>query len=781
MDQSKKLRDLLGRRIVFLDGASGTELMKRGMPPGIPTELWAMENTETLMDIHSDYARAGADVILTCTFGGTGSKLGDPELVEPVNHRLAECAFRASGGTAIVAASMGPTGQLLHPSGTMSWLDAYSEFGRQARALTSAGIDIFFLETFSDPRELKAAVLAVRDACPDGFISAQMTFDHGGLTLSGTSPTALVALLDQLPADAAGANCGDGPEELLPVIQEMLRFSSRWVSVEPNAGMPVNGGWDMTPARFAGWMEDFAWSGVSILGGCCGTGPEHVREYVSLIGNRPAAAREIEHIRLITSVDRIARLGHGLLTVGESINPTGRKNLQGSISAGDSLAVVSLARAQGRADVIDVNLGLEKLLPDRFVDEVFSRLSIGPPVSVDLSDPDNIERAFRQMGGICILNSLTSSEKHIEERIGTLQRHGGYAVLLPLDERGLGETPQERLRILEKGISILKEHGFPEDRILADPIVRPVGTGADPGLVLETLDLFRKRGLLTMAGISNISHGMPDRSSLNWTLLASMGTRGLDLAIVDVLDPATVSTHRGIRILTGSLEQVEMKLPELDPQSVSPDFLQILQKSIIIGDRRQTEASTRELLESGRSAEEIIRDGLAPAMERVGDLYSRKKLFLPHLIAAAEASRVLTKLLAPHLESEGGPRSRGRIVLASVRGDVHDIGKNLVALFLRNSGFSVTDLGRDVRAETIVSRAEEEKADIIALSALMSTTAPEMEKVISMARQTGSRARILVGGAVLTMEYAESIGADGYAGDAHGAVGEAVRLMEEKG
>ncbi len=778
MDQSDKLRSVLESRVVFLDGASGTELMKRGMPPGVSTEMWALENMDVLFEIHGDYVRAGADVILTCTFGGTAPKLGTPDMVESVNSRLARCALRAAGGEALVGGSIGPTGRLLYPSGGMTWMETYGFFSSQASALAGAGIDIFFLETFSDPRELKAAVLAVRDACPDGFISAQMSFGAGGLTLSGTSPAALAALMDQLPVDAAGANCGEGPEELLPVIQEMLRFSHRWVSVEPNAGLPVDGSWDMSPERFAGWLEDFAWSGAAILGGCCGTGPEHVREYVSLLGSRPAGKSDRENVHLLTSVDRVVRLGSGLHTVGESINPTGRAGLQRSIEEGDTLALVSLARAQGRADVIDVNLGLEKLIPEDLVRQLFSRLSIGPPLSVDLSEPENIRTAFRQMGGIGILNSLTAQENHIGRRIDTLLRHGGYAVLLPLDDNGPGNTPEERLAILERGIAILEEHGFPRWRILADPLVKPVGTGAGAGTVLDTLELFRRGGLYTIAGISNVSHGMPDRSSLNSALLASMGIRGLDLAIIDVLDRNMAATHRSVRILTGSVEEVELKLPELDPQSASPDFMGILRKSIIVGDRRQTEASGRELLESGVRAVDILSRGLGPAMERVGDLYSRRKLFLPHLIASAEASEVLTRLLAPHLEREGESAERGRVVLASVKGDVHDIGKNLVGLFLRNAGFAVTDLGRDVPAVDILDRAEEEGADIIALSALMSTTAPEMERIITMAEERGIDARIMVGGAVLTGEYAESIGADGYARDAWGAAVEAVRLME---
>lgn len=777
MDQAERLRALLGERVVFLDGASGTELMKRGMPAGAITELWAAENADAVLGMHGDYRDAGADVLLTCTFGGTGIKLGDPGLVTRVNGRLAECALRAAGGRTLAGASMGPTGSLLQPSGSLTWNEAYRQFAAQAEALVSAGIDIFFLETFSDPRELKAAVLAVRDACPEGFISAQMTFEASGMTLAGTSPSALAVLMDQLPVDAAGANCGEGPEELLPVVQEMLRFSGRRVSVEPNAGLPSEGRWELGPERFAAWLEDFAWSGASILGGCCGTGPEHVREYVALVGVRPAPDPGPERLPLLTSVDRTVRIGEGLLIAGESINPTGRRNLQDSIAVGDSLSLVSLARAQGRADLIDVNLGLERMIPEGLVEDVFSRLSIGPPLSVDLSDPELIERAFRQMGGIGILNSLTCDERHIAARIGTLLRHGGYAVLLPMDGRHLGETAGERLAIIERGLDILEGFGFPSERVIADPVVRPVGTGADASVTMDSLALYRRRGLFTIAGISNVSHGMPGRSGLNAALLSAMGTMGLDIAIADVLDPAVLEARRGVRLLTGAVEKVEMKAPELDPQSSEPDFMGILRKSIVLGDCRQTEASARELLETGTDAREILSRGLAPAMDQVGDLYSRRKLFLPHLIASAEASRILTGLLEPHLGPGEGTGGSGRVLLASVKGDIHDIGKNLVGMFLGNAGFSVTDLGRDVACEDIVRRAEEEGADIVALSALMSTTAPEMEKVIGLLKERGSKARVLVGGAVVTGEFAASIGAHGYAGDAVEAVSEARRLM----
>lgn len=777
MTQAQKLLDLLQNRIVFLDGGMGTELLRRGMPSGVATAEWAASNTEILRAVHSEFAEAGADIVLTCTFGGTRANLKTAHSVRDINLRLAEAALDAVGDRALVAASIGPTGRLIHPSGTMTWREAYHLFCIQAEALAEAGVDIFFLETFSDPRELKAAVLAVRDNVPDAFISAQMTFSDGSLSLSGTSPTALVVLANQLPVDAVGANCGTGPAELLPIIQEMVRFSSRRVTVEPNAGLPVDGVYEMAPERFAGWLEDFARSGAAIIGGCCGTSPAYVREYVSLLEGRSVVESHREPLQLLSSVDRIVTIGDRMLTVGESINPTGKKNLQNSLSKGDFFSIISLARAQGRADLIDVNLGLEKSLPDGFVHEVFSRLSIGLPISVDLSDPGNIETAFSEMGGIGILNSLIATKQYIGERVNTLLRHGGYTVLLPIDENGPGNTAEERLVKLEKGIAILASHGFPESRIIADPMVKPLGTGADSGLILDTLRLFRQRGLLTIAGISNISYGLPERSSLNAALLASLGSSGLDMAIVDVLDSKVLEMHRNTQILLGNIEPVERRLPELDPQGISPDYMGILVKSIIIGDRRQTEATGRELLESGRTAREILEEGLSPAMLKVGDLYNRRKLFLPHLIASAGASEVLTKLLKPYLEKEKVSSYKGRIILASVRGDIHDIGKNLVALFLRNAGFQVLDLGKDVHADEIVSKALEANADIIALSALMSTTAPEMEKVISLAKSSGLSARVMVGGAVLTENYADSIGADGYASNAYGAVQTASDLM----
>lgn len=778
MSQSNKLRMLLRQRVVFLDGGMGTELLRGGMPSGITTEEWAFANPSILESIHENYIAAGADIILTCTFGGTTPKLGSVSNVERYNSFLADTALRISSDRTLVGASIGPTGELIHPSGSLSWQDTYRIFKEQIEVLSGVGIDIFFLETFSDPRELKAAVLAVRDTNPDAFISAQMTFSKSGVSLAGTSPTALALLSEHLAVDCCGANCSSGPEELYPIAQQMIKSCAKPVVIEPNAGIPLNGKYPMNPQKFAKWMDNFAEAGVSIIGGCCGTGPEHVKRYRESIGNKSCVKANPDIIRALTSIDRIKPIGARMLTVGESINPTGKRHLQKIISTADFMGIVSLAKAQMRADVIDINFGLEKTIPVGFIREVFSRLSIGCPLSVDLSSKELIRAAFEESGGLNLLNSLTCRRKYIESRIDILLRHGGYTVLLPIDESGIGETPADRLNIIRKGVSILNEMGFPKHRIIADPIVKPIGTGAEVSVVIETLKLLRAENLLTIAGISNVSHGLPERSGLNAALLTSLANEGLDLAIFDVMDTDLVTSYRSTQVLLGNIDPVELPSPELKTYGPSPDFFKILQKNIVLGNHRGTDSATRELLESGVSPQKILTSGLSPAMQKVGELYSAKKLFLPHLIASAQAASAVTSTIEPLLKSKSGVLAKkGTVVIASVRGDIHDIGKNLVVLFLKNAGYDVIDLGKDVHAETIVDKAVDVSADVIALSALMSTTAAEMESVIALLRESGSKSKILVGGAVITPEYADAIGADAYAEDAYSAVLEVDRLI----
>ncbi|MBD3368739.1 hypothetical protein GF402_00060 [Candidatus Fermentibacteria bacterium] len=780
MGRAEDLRSLLRQRVAFLDGATGTYLMVAGMPAGACLELWAADHQDVLRRMHREYAEAGADVCLTCTFGGTAAKLPEGEDVARVNGVLAQAAMHEVGDRMIVAGSVGPTGEVMYPSGRLRWEEAYGLFKAQMKALAGEGVEVFFLETFSDPRELKAAALAARDVCPNGFVSAQMSFGEGDRTLAGTPPAALVVLADQLPVDAVGANCSVGPERMLPVAQEMARFSSKPVVVEPNAGLPDrDGGYSMTPEEFAGWAEDMAWAGVSLIGGCCGTGPEHVSRYVELVGRRPAQEVEKEGIRAVTSLDTVVPMGRGLLSIGEKLNPTGRKPLRKAIRSEDVDWIVSFARSQESADLLDVNLGLEKMVPEGLVSELIPKLASGPPLSVDLSSPELLRQAFRRLGGVGVLNSLTAMEKDIASKVEILLRHGGYAVLLPIDEKGLGETPEERLSKIERGLEILREKGFPEDRVVADPIVQSMAAGNDPEVTLATLRLLRKRGLLTVAGVSNVSHGLPGRHRLNASFLSMLAAEGLDLAIVDVTERSVGDALVGSQVLLGRLDPAEYAataLPEEDEEEVKPSAEEELRRAILSGDRHAVgEISGKLLREKGMVPSRLIEACLAPAMQRVGDLYARRKLFLPHLVASAEAAEALMEKIRPLLgESEA---VKGTVVLASVKGDIHDIGKNLVALFLRNAGFRVVDLGRDVPSEEIVETASAENADLVALSALMSTTAPRMEEVIGLLRSRGLGARVMVGGAVVGPDYAQSIGADGYAPDAWKAAELALELV----
>lgn len=765
-----QLRQLVSRRVVFLDGGMGTMLMKLGMPPGENPERWASRNPCKLKLVHRSYVDAGSDVVLSCTFGGNARRLGEPP--ERLNTVLAECLLDAVGSRAIPAASMGPTGELMYPMGELRWKDAYAAYRHQADALARAGLDVFFLETFSDPRELKAAVLAVRDACPHGFISAQMSFDDHGCSLAGTRAEALAVLMEQLPVDAVGANCSVGPGSLAAITSKIRANTVKPVSIEPNAGLPDEAGiHTMGPEAFAAGCDDIVWNGASIIGGCCGTGPDHIRALRDLVGRREPGAAPKRPFRALTSIDRIVPLGREPVLVGESINPTGRPALKRAIGSGDAGFVVSAAGSQRDAGVLDVNLGLERMLPEGFVSEVFARLAVGPPVSVDLSEPRNIELAFRESGGVNLLNSLTCREDFIAERVETLRRHGGFAALLPMGPDGLGRTPAERVALVRRGMAMLAEHGIPRWRVVADPVVMSAASGADPSVTERTLRRMNRLGWLTIAGVSNVSHGLPARRAMNLAFLARLAGEGLDLAIADAARPESLLAARGGRLLSGRTVPSMETEPAHEPGSPSDP----LQEAILGGDTRAALMHAREMLAKGSPPSVLVEASLQRAMTRLGELFRRKMVFLPHLIAGAEAARALTDLLRP-LMANVRAMNRGTVILATVQGDMHDIGKNLVGLFLEWAGFRVVDLGMDVPSRTIVEAAVSESAVAIGLSALMSTTASRMDEVIRLLRQRGLDIPVLVGGAVVTGEYAESIGAV-YSREAFGAAEALERVL----
>lgn len=767
MGAASRLKRLLARRVVVLDGAMGTMLMNHGMPPGVCPERWAAENPERLREIHRDYVLAGSDVVLSCTFGGTAARLGEP--AERLNSILADHLLNTVGDSAIPGASIGPAGEMMHPFGRLLWMDAYREFLSQARALVRAGLEVFFLETFSDPRELKAAVLAVRDVCPHGFISAQMSFDEGGRSLAGTPPEALAVLAEQLPVEAAGANCSAGPDSLVPVVKVMAAHTSKPLSLEPNAGLPDSGGFHrMTPESFASGCEDLVRAGASIIGGCCGTGPDHVRTLKALVGSwkPPETGRRV---RALSSISTAVPLDDRLNIVGEGINPSGRSGLSSAIRRGDTGYVVSLAGEQRRATVLDVNLGLEKMIPPGFVSRLFSELASGPPVSVDLSSPECLDDAFRELGGVALLNSLTCDPENMAPRVEILKRHGGMAVLLPMDSRGLGETPRERVAMIRRGMAVLGEMGLPAWRIVADPVVSSMASGADPAVTLRTLGMMNRRGWLTMAGVSNVSLGLPDRRSINLAFLAALAGKGLNLAITDGTSEEAPMAGRGARVLAGLTRGVPPE-PAPDDSGFPPGSMEA---AILRGDPVETLARARKLLEEGVEPGELAGVTLRNAMNALGTMFEKRRIFLLHLIAGAEAAKALAELLRPLLKGNRAV-GRGTVVLATVQGDMHDIGKNLAAIFMEGAGFRVVDLGRDVTSERILEAVLREKPLALALSALMSGTAARMEELTGLLRKRGITVPVIIGGAVVNQDYASRIGAL-YSKDAHGVIG----LLEE--
>jgi 5-methyltetrahydrofolate--homocysteine methyltransferase len=745
----------------------GTMLMNRGMPRGACPERWAAQHPRILREIHREYVLAGSDVVLSCTFGGTAARLGEPP--ERLNFILADHLLKAVGDDAVPGASMGPTGKLLHPLGSLCWIDAYGEFLAQARALARAGMEVFFLETFSDPRELKAAALAVRDACPHGFISAQMSFNEGGRSMAGTPPEALAVLAEQLPVDAAGANCSAGPWSLVPVTKVMAACTSKPLTMEPNAGLPDSGGLHrMSPESFASGCGDLVRAGASIVGGCCGTRPDHIGALRSLAGswNPPGPGRRT---RALSSVSEVVPLDDRLNIVGEGINPSGRSGLASAIRRGDTGYVLSLAAEQRRAAVLDVNLGLERMIPSGFVSGLFSRLAYGPPVSVDLSSPECLEEAFRELGGVGLLNSITCDPGNMAPRVEILRRHGGLAVLLPMDSRGIGETPRERVAMIRRGMSLLGEMGLPAWRIAADPVVGSMASGADPSVTLKTLGMMKRLGWLTIAGVSNASHGLPDRRAVNLAFLAALAGKGLNLAIADAVSDELPMAARDGRALAGLTRAMPSEPVRDDPGFPSGS----MEAAIFAGNPEETVAIARKLLKEGAQPGELAGVRLKNAMDSLGTMFEKRRIFLPRLIACAEAAKALTDLLRPLMKGDG-TAGRGTVVLATVQGDRHDIGKNLAALFMEGAGFRVVDLGRDVSSGRILEAVLREKPLAVALSALMSGAAVRMAEVTELLRSSGVTVPVIVGGAVVDREYAQSLGAL-YSKDACGVV----RLLKE--
>lgn len=838
----ENLEVLLKEKILILDGAMGTMLQANGLKPGESPEWFGVNNPQVLGEIHYKYIEAGADIIQTNTFGANRFKLmeyGLEDKVYEINSEAVRIAKEKARGKALVAASIGPTGKLLKPVGDVSFDELYEAFKEQVVACEKAGADLLSIETMTDIGEMRAALIAARHNTRLPVL-AHMTFEKDGRTMMGTDPLTALIILEALQPLAIGANCSGGALQLLPIIEEMNRYASVFLSVEPNAGLPllVNGQtvFPDTPEEMAEYALLLRDAGANIIGGCCGTTPEHIKAIAEVVKGLSPHRREKKKLFAFASRSRHVIIGpsYPLAFIGERINPTARKKLAQDIKEGHMSMVVEEAKKQvmSGAPMLDVNMGVpgidEKEAMKKAVISIQAAVDV--PISIDSTNPEAIEEGLKNFVGRALINSTTGEEKALARILPLAKKYGAAVLGLCLDENGIPPTAEERIQIGRRIYQEAKKYGLRDEDIYLDSLVKTAS--AEQAEVMETikgLNLIKKElGAGTVLGVSNVSHGLPRREVLNSTFLAMALAAGLDLPIMNPFDSRMMDVVRAAAVLLnrdancssfiqfykdapkeepGAKEGIrhplcrECNIPELvakmekgerkDDVSTTSDYshkkgeensaLDRIKRAVVEGNVEGIIELLKEALnKEGVDPLTIVNQGLIPGIEEAGELYDRKEYFLPQLMRAADAMKTAFSYLKPLLAEES-EASKGVVVLATVEGDIHDIGKNIVGVMLENYGFKVIDLGKDVKAKDIADAAEREKADIVGLSALMTTTMPRMKEVIEEIRKRRLACRVMVGGAVLTQEYADSIGADGYSEDARSAVLLAQRLLKVAG
>ncbi len=757
---------------LIFDGAMGTMLQKGLLKAGELPELLNITNPGEIINIHKKYIEAGAQVITANTFGANSKKLSDSgKSVSEVVSGGILCAKNA--GAKYVALDIGPTGALLKPLGTMSFDEAYEIFAETVRAGKDA--DLIIIETMSDLLEAKAALLAAKENS-DLPVFVTMTFSDDGRTFLGTDPKTAAITLSALGADAVGVNCSLGPEELLDVVKEITEFATVPVIVQPNAGLPViedgNTVYKTTPEAYAKSIAKMIDMGVSIIGGCCGTNPAHIKAVAELVKNKKPTGRNVKPYTAITSYQKSVILEHDIAVIGERINPTGKKKLKEALRAKnyDYVLGEAVSQTENGADILDVNAGLPEIdeteVLKTLVTEIQSITNL--PLQIDSTDAKAIEAAVRVYNGKPIINSVNGKEESMCEILPVVKKYGAAVVALTLDEEGIPDSAEGRVEIAEKIIKRAKEYGIKEEDILVDTLVLTASTNQET--VLENLKAIKiikqKYNVKTVLGVSNVSFGLPARETVNSVFLAMALDAGLDLPILNPLSESymkTVAVYRVLRnIDKGSekfIEKYSVTEEKIQKTEISDDI-----KSIIIkGQKTAAAEATRKMLESYKPFE-IINDFFIPALDVVGERFDKGEIFLPQLINSAEAVGAGFDVLK---ENAGESTPTGeKIVIATVKGDIHDIGKNIVKMLLENYGYNVIDLGRDVAPEIILECVKRENAKLLGLSALMTTTVKYMAETIELLHKNNVDCKIMVGGAVLTPEYAKMVGADFYAKDA---------------
>ncbi len=780
--------EYIRQRFLILDGATGTYLQSNGMSPGVCPELFAMQNKPVLFDIQRKYIEAGSRAIYTFTMGANSLKLtefGLADQTDSLNEQLAALSVEAAGGNAFVGGELSTTGSFLQPLGDVEFEQAVEIYKQQVNALVRGGVDFIVIETMIDIQETRAAVLAAKEACNLPVV-VSMTFDERGTTLTGTSPEAAAITLICAGADAVGLNCSTGPAEMLPLVKRMKAVSTVPLIVKPNAGMPriVDGKtkFDLSCDDFRAFVKPLCEAGANLIGGCCGTEPCYIKAIEEEIQALSPLPWQASLPGALTSVSTMAYFGKSFRVIGERINPTGKPKLKEALKTADYDTVLDMAIEQKDcgAHILDVNVGMPDFDESSAMKSVIEQLPVQAklPLCIDSSKPDVIETALRLYPGRALVNSVSTKTASMDTLLPVIKKYRPMFILLPIGDDGIPQTAEGRIQEIEKGCERLLREGIGKESIIVDGLVMAVSS--DSGAAIETLKVIKwcsDNGLFTVLGISNGSFGLPERTFINAAYLTMAIEKGLTTAIMNPGDKLMMDAYHAAEALVNRDDNFERYLKRFAQVETPKEDAKTVADAVITGKKNIITALIDAELAVGRTPNDIINNMLIPALQQVGDLYEQRVYFLPQLIYSAEAAHTAFDYLERHFSTADSVMKK-KIVMATVKGDIHDIGKNLVAMLLRNHGYEVIDLGKDVAADTIVDTAAEKDADIIGLSALITTTAQEMARVIVMARERGLRAKIIVGGAVITEDYARSISADAYAPDAAGAVKKVAQLLE---
>ena len=827
----QEFSDLIKTGPIILDGATGTNLMEAGMPVGVCPESWVLENPQVLLDLQRHYVEAGRNIVYAPTFTANRIKLEEYDLaerLEEMNRKLVQLSREAVGEKALVAGEMTMTGQQLDPMGELMFEELVEVYKEQARVLCEAGVDLFVVETMMSLQESRAAVLAIREVC-DLPIMVTLTYNEDGRTLFGTEPETAVVVLQSLGVDAIGINCSTGPMEMVEPVRKMAEYATVPIVAKPNAGLPElvececlpegettpvkkkKTVYRMTPEEFAEAGVALVEAGASILGGCCGTTDAHIKALSDAVRGMTLHEPLKTHRRVLTSERKQIEidLDGRFLVVGERINPTGKKKLQEELRSGklDLVRQMAMEQEENGADILDVNMGMngidEKEMMKQVIYEVAS--TVDCPLCLDTSHIDVMEAALRVYPGRALINSVSLEAEKIEGMLPLAKKYGAMFVLLPLSDEGLPKDKEEKQRIIETVYEKAMEIGMSHEDIVVDGLVATIGANPEAAKeCYETISYCKEvRKLPTICGLSNISFGLPERSFVNTAFLTMAIQNGLTMAIAnpsqellmnaafasDMLLNKPGSDIRYIERMNRIAESKEAsetvvvkKKPQASEGKASDTAADGVKAhpvytAVLKGNKGTVLDEVKRALDAGCTPDAIINDYLIAAINEVGELFEKKKYFLPQLIGSANTMKLAIDYLEPMLERKNSGEDMPTLVIATVEGDIHDIGKNLVVLMLKNYGYNVIDLGKDVPGETIVETAMRENAAIIGLSALMTTTMMRMQDVVELCKAKGCTSKVIIGGACITQSFADEIGADGYSKDAADCVKLVERLL----